>query len=146
MIKVNLNDIVNSVGCAIRHHEWFSTYTDGFLPPDKKIRKLMNSCGDDLGITLDLMNANNHCRAFSKKKTQVLQVMQRIEELDELEKITNIKLPVDGNDIIKELGIKKGPQVGIILNELKEDYFENPDITREDCLKKAKEIVLSLAL
>ena len=140
------NDIVNSVGCAIRHHEWFSTYTDGFLPPDKKIRKLMNSCGDNLGITLDLMNANNHCRTFGKKKTQVLQVMQRIEELDELEKITNVKLPVDGNDIIKELGIKKGPQIGVILNELKEDYFENPDITREACLKRAKEIVLSLAL
>ena len=34
------NDVIKSVSTAIRHHEWFSTYTDGFLPPDKKIRKL----------------------------------------------------------------------------------------------------------
>ena len=140
------NDVVNAVACAIRHHEWFSTYTEGFLPPDSKIRKLMNSCGINLGVTLDLMNANNKCRTFNKKKTQVLLVMKRIEELDELDKMTNIKLPIDGNDIINELGIKKGPSIGIILNELKEDYFENPDITREECLRKAKEIIMSLAV
>ena len=140
------NDVVNAVACAIRHHEWFSTYTEGFLPPDSKIRKLMNSCGINLGVTLDLMNANNKCRTFNKKKTQVLQVMRRIEELDEIDEMANIKLPIDGNDLIKELGIKSGPNVGIILNELKEEYFENPDITREECLKKAKEIIMSLAV
>ena len=140
------NDVVNAVSCAIRHHEWFSTYTDGFLPPDKKIRKLMNSCGINLGIALDLMNANNQCKAYNKKKTQVLQVMKRIEELDELDEMTNVKLPVDGNDLIKELGLKKGPNIGIILNELKEDYFENPEITKEECLKRAREIVMSLAV
>jgi poly(A) polymerase len=89
------NDVVNAVACAIRHHEWFSTYTEGFLPPDSKIRKLMNSCGINLGVTLDLMNANNKCRTFNKKKTQVLQVMRRIEELDEIDEMTNIKLPID---------------------------------------------------
>lgn len=140
------NDVVNAVACAIRHHEWFSTYTEGFLPPDKKIRKLMNSCGDNLGITLDLMNANNQCRTFNKKKTQVLQVMRRIEELDELEEMTNVKLPVDGNDLIKELGIKKGPIIGVILSELKEDYFENPEITKEECFEKARTIMMSLAV
>ena len=140
------NDVVNAVACAIRHHEWFSTYTEGFLPPDSKIRKLMNCCGINLGVTLDLMNANNKCRTFNKKKTQVLQVMRRIEELDEIDEMANIKLPIDGNDLIKELGSKSGPNVGIILNELKEEYFENPDITKEECLKKAKEIILSLAV
>jgi poly(A) polymerase len=140
------NDVVNAVACAIRHHEWFSTYTDGFLPPDKKIRKLMNSCGDHLAITLDLMNANNQSRTYNKKKQQVLQVMRRIEELDEVDEMTNIKLPIDGNEIMKELGIKKGPTIGVILNELKEDYFENPQITKEECLQRAREIVLSLAV
>jgi poly(A) polymerase len=140
------NDVINAVACAIRHHEWFSTYTDGFLPPDKKIRKLMNSCGDNLAITLDLMNANNRSRTYNKKKQQVLQVMRRIEELDEVDEMTNVKLPVDGNEIMKELGIKKGPTIGVILNELKEDYFENPQITKEECLQRAREIVLSLAV
>ena len=140
------NDIVNAVACAIRHHEWFSTYTDGFLPPDKKIRKLINSCGDNLGVTLDLMNANNQCRTFNKKKRQVLQVMRRIEELDQLEEMTNVKLPIDGNEIMKELNLKKGPIIGTILNELREEYFENPEITKEECLEFAKKLVLSLAV
>jgi tRNA nucleotidyltransferase/poly(A) polymerase len=140
-------DVIKSVATAIRHHTWFSTYTDGFLPPDKKIRKLMNSCGIDLGATLDLMHANNVNVTFNKKKTQVLQVLRRIEELDELEDMNNIKLPVDGNELIKELGMKHGgPIIGTILNELKEDYFENPDITREECIKRAKEIVMSMAV
>ena len=140
------NDIVNSVACAIRHHEWFSTYTEGFCPPDKKIRKLMNSCGENLSVTLDLMNANNNCRTFNKKKTQVLQVMRRIEELDEMEAMTNVKLPVDGNEIMKELGIKGGPQIGVILNEIREEYFENPEITKEECFNIAKKVVASLAV
>ena len=142
------NEVANTVACAIRHHEWFSTYTDGFMPPDKKIRKLMNSCGSSKNIsaTLDLMNANNQCRTYNKKKMQVLDVMKRIEELGEVEELADVKLPVDGNDIIKELGMKKGPVIGIILNELKEEYFENPDITREECLNRAKEIVMSLAV
>lgn len=140
------NEVVNAVACAIRHHEWFSTYTDGFLPPDKKIRKLMNSCGNNLAVTLDLMNANNQCRTYNKKKTQVLQVMRRIEELDELETMTNVKLPVDGNEIMKELGIKGGPQIGVILNEIREEYFENPEITKEECLGIAKKVVASLAV
>jgi hypothetical protein len=107
----------------------------------------MNSCGIDLGATLDLMHANNVNVTFNKKKTQVLQVLRRIEELDELEDMNNIKLPVDGNELIKELGMKHGgPIIGTILNELKEDYFENPDITREECIKRAKEIVMSMAV
>jgi poly(A) polymerase len=140
------NDVVNAVSCAIRHHEWFSTYTEGFLPPDKKIRKLMNSCGANLAVTLDLMNANNQCRTYNKKKTQVLQVMRRIEELDEMEAMTNVKLPIDGNEIMKELGIKGGPQIGVILNEIREEYFENPEITKEECLGIARKVVASLAV
>lgn len=141
------NDVVNAVACAIRHHEWFSTYTDGFTPPDKKIRKLMNSCGSNLGVTLDLMNANNHAKTYFKKKMQVLDVMKRIEELDELDEMTNVKLPIDGNELIKELGMKHGgPIIGIILDELKEDYFENPNITKEECIEKAKTIVMSMTI
>lgn len=138
------NDVITSVATAIRHHEWFSTYTDGFLPPDKKIRKLVNSCGLDLGATLDLMHANNTKCTFNKKKTQVLDVLKRIEELEDIDEMTNVKLPVDGNDIMTELKLKKGPHIGVILNEIKEEYFENPDITKEECLKIAKSVMASL--
>jgi hypothetical protein len=123
------------VACAIRHHEWFSTYTDGFLPPDKKIRKLIHSCGDELSATLDLMHANNVHKTFNKKKTQVLQVLRRIEELDELDKIINLKLPINGNDIMTEFRIKKGPHIGVLLEAVKDAYLENPNMSKDDCFE-----------
>lgn len=129
------NDVIKSVSTAIRHHEWFSTYTDGFLPPDKKIRKLINSCGDDLSATLDLMHANNVHKTFNKKKTQVLQVLRRIEELDELDKLINLKLPINGNDIMTEFKIKKGPHIGVLLEAVKDAYLENPNMSKDDCFE-----------
>jgi len=129
------NDVIKSVCVAIRHHEWFSTYTDGFLPPDKKIRKLINSCGDNLAVTMDLMHANNVHKVFNKKKTQVLDVLKRIEELDEVDKLVNLKLPIDGNDIMTEFKIKKGPNVGILLEAVKEAYIENPNMSKDECFE-----------
>ena len=142
------NAVAETVASAIRHHEWFSSYKDGTIPPDNKIRKLINSCGSNVNLTttLDLMNANNLCRAYNKKKIQVLDIMRRIEDLDQIDEMTDVKLPVNGNDLIKELGIKSGPNIGIILNELKEEYFDNPEITREECLQRAREIIMSLAV
>jgi hypothetical protein len=59
--------------------------------------------------------------------------LKRIEELGEEEKFKNIKLPINGNDIIKEFNIKKGPIIGILLDAVKEAYFEDPNITKEKC-------------
>lgn len=134
------NAIVESVSNAIKYHRSFNRYSEDTLPPDRKIRKFVNSCGDNLAVTIDLMNANNlHC-TFNKKKLQALDILLRIEELDDLEKSKNVVLPINGKEIIEELKLKKGgPIVGKILNSLKEAYFENPNITREECLERAKE-------
>jgi poly(A) polymerase len=129
------NDVIKAVSIAIRHHEWFSTYTDGFLPPDKKIRKLINSCGDELSTTIDLMHANNVHKTFNKKKTQALQVLRRIEELDELDKLINLKLPINGNDIMTEFKIKRGPHIGVLLEAVKDAYLENPEMSKDDCFE-----------
>lgn len=50
-------------------------------------------------------------------------------------------LAIDGNDIMKELGIKPGPQIGKILNELFEEVDENLDLnTKEYLLKRLHEL------
>ena len=126
--------IIYSVSTAIRHHEWFSTYTDGFTPPDKRIRKFLNSCGDEIGVTLDLMHANNTHKAINKKKTQVLGILKRIEELDEIDKAAKVTLPINGNDIKEYFSIKPSPIIGIALEKVKDAYFENPDITKDQAL------------
>jgi tRNA nucleotidyltransferase/poly(A) polymerase len=138
------NSIIKSVCVAIKYHTFFSSYTDGFTPPDSKIRKFLNTTGDDDAITLDLMEANNLHVTFNKKKKQVFGILQRIDELDNIEKIKNIKLPINGNDIIKEFNIKKGPKIGILLETVKNAYLDYPDITKEECFEIVRNKIDSL--
>lgn len=50
------------------------------------------------------------------------------------------KLPVNGNDIMKGLNITGGPLIGKILDELLNEAFKNPLITKEECMDRAAEI------
>lgn len=140
------NYIVKSVTTAIKYHRWFKIYPDGVTPPDKKIRKFINLCGDEIGTVVDLMNANNQNMAFDKKKRQVLDILNRIEELEELDKIANVKLPISGNDLIKEFNLKSGPTVGILMDAIKDAYFEDPNITKDGCFKVAEDKLKILAI
>lgn len=138
------NHIIKSVDTAIRYHRLFRIYADGVVPPDKKIRKFVNLCGDEIGTVVDLMNANNYHTTYDKKKRQVLDILNRIEELEEIEKMTNIKLPISGSDIMTEFRLKPSPLIGILLDAVKNAYFENPNITKDECFgvveKKLKSI------
>ena len=138
------NHIVKSVETAIKYHRLFKIYADGVTPPDKKIRKFVNMCGDDIGTVVDLMNANNNNTTFDKKKRQVLDILNRIEELEELDKMTNIKLPINGKDIQQYFSIKPSPIVGILLETVKDAYFENPNITKDECFKIVENKIKSL--
>lgn len=140
------NYIIKSVETAIKHHRGFANYADGVLPPDKKIRKFINLTGDDLGATVDLMNANNlHC-TFGKKKRQVLDVLNRIEEMEDAEKAANVKLPISGDDILKEFRLKSGPNIGILLEAVKEAYFENPNMTKDEAFEIVENKLKSLTV
>ena len=141
------NSVINAVENAIKYHRFFKNYADGIVPPDKKIRKFINACGDDIGTVIDLMHYNNQFQTYDKKKRQALDVLNRIEELGELEESKNVKLPIDGTDVMKHLGLKRGtPTVGKVMEHLKEAYFENPKITKEECLKLVDEYIKVLAV
>ncbi len=60
-------------------------------------------------------------------------------ELHQPMKVTD--MAVDGNDVMSELGVTPGPQIGNILNELFEDVLENPEHnTKEYLIEKMKQI------
>ena len=129
------NYVIKTVETAIKFHRGFSAYADGVLPPDKKIRKFINLTGEDLGATVDLMNANNlHC-TYGKKKRQVLDILNRIEEMEDAEKAANVKLPINGNDIQQYFSIKPSPTIGILLEAVKDAYFENPNMTKDEAFE-----------
>lgn len=140
------NYVIKTVETAIKFHRGFAPYADGVLPPDKKIRKFINLTGEDLGATVDLMNANNlHC-TYGKKKRQVLDILNRIEEMEDAEKAANVKLPISGNDIIKEFKIKPSPTIGILLEAVKDAYFENPNMTKDEAFEIVENKLKSLTV
>jgi tRNA nucleotidyltransferase/poly(A) polymerase len=140
------NYVIKTVETAIKFHRGFALYADGVLPPDKKIRKFINLTGEDLGATVDLMNANNlHC-TYGKKKRQVLDILNRIEEMEDAEKAANVKLPISGNDIIKEFKIKPSPTIGILLEAVKDAYFENPNMTKDEAFEIVENKLKSLTV
>ena len=129
------NSVIKSVETAIKYHRMFDKYSDGSLPLDKKIRKFVNLCGDDIGTTVDLMNANNLHVTYNKKKRQALDILNRIEELESIDKMKNVKLPINGDDIIKEFKLKPSATIGILLECVKDAYFENPEISKDECFE-----------
>ena len=48
---------------------------------------------------------------------------------------------MDGNDLKKYLKIKQGPWIGTVLGEIKEAYFENPNLTKDECFEIAEKIL-----
>jgi poly(A) polymerase/tRNA nucleotidyltransferase (CCA-adding enzyme) len=92
------------------------------------------------------MNANNLHQTYDKKKRQVLDILARMEELETLEESKNVKLPVDGKDIMAEFNLKSGPHIGKLMDKLKDAYFENPNITKEECFKLVEQEIKVLAV
>lgn len=137
---------INSVVTAIKYHHFFNRYTDGVTPPDRRIRKFLNECGDDFVITLDLMQANNtHC-TYNRKPQQVNLVLKRIEEMSAEEKERKEKMPIDGKDLMAEFNLKPGPAIGKILGAIKRAYKKNPNITKDECFAVAQSTIKRLSL
>jgi len=131
------NDIINSVYVAIKNHMRLkSSGNQGEIISDKALRKLKDELGQHLEMTLDLMDSDNkaHSPQFNLPN-QISNIRNRIRNLKTPEKII---LPVDGNDIMKIFNLKPGPQIGQILDYVKDLYFENPNITKDQIIKILK--------
>lgn len=132
------NDIIKKVKTAIKNH----MRTKGFgkeseVVTDKAIRKLKSELGDHLETTLMLIHADNV--SHSDDYNMPLQVPKLKDRLKSLEsEPTKPKLPINGNDIIKHLGIKPSPIMKDLIQAVEDAYFENPKITKRQALDIVK--------
>lgn len=117
----------------IEKHQW----------TDAAVRRFIQRVGeenvDDL-FKLRLADAQaNPATAFKPEEITILQ--RRISEVrkqDMALKVTDLK--VSGEDLMN-IGIEKGPKIGIMLNELLDMVVEDPTLNRKDILlKKAVEL------
>lgn len=135
------DEIINSVKTAIMNHRFFKSYANDTVPTDKKIRKFISSCGNNIAITLDLMNANNlHQR--EPKKTQVFNILTRMEELEKSQKEKAIKLPINGNHLMKHFNLRKGPIIGTMMQEVREEFAKNNKLTEQECYEIAQKVLV----
>lgn len=108
---------------------------------DASIRRFIRRVGVDNINDMILMRIGDRIGGGSKATSWRLRELQeRIgQQLYEPMSIRDLK--VNGNDVMKVLGIKPGPKVGEILNRLFEEIMEEPkNNEREYLLKRIKEL------
>jgi poly(A) polymerase len=106
---------------------------------DKAANKFMYVCGtrERFGRVCRVIEDDNLAHERSHCITgQYAAFMERADN----SKMFGYKLPIDGNDVMEGLGIGPGPAVKEVLKGVMTHAFNNPDITRERCMKIMKEV------
>jgi putative nucleotidyltransferase with HDIG domain len=131
------NDIINTVALGVKSHMSLKHGTDDASKlSDKTLRKFSVASGGNLNSFLDLIHADNMSHSkTSSMPNQVKYIRKRIEQLGTPISQSDVKLPLNGNDILQILGVKSGPIVGKAKKAVEDAWYENPDLTREDATK-----------
>ena len=136
------NATISTVKKAIEYHEEFSQYWGNATPGAVKIRKFVSKFDGndkDLDVALDLMHANNITQMYGKKVKFVEHVRKTIAELDKNNASgKKIVLPVNGNELMKALGLRPGPTLGLLINHIKRKVIEDPTLTKVKAIEYAK--------
>jgi putative nucleotidyltransferase with HDIG domain len=131
------NDIIDKVVKMIQHHMRLKgAGLEGEVISDKSLRKLQVDLGDHLEDTLDLMHADNLSHGPADMPHQIPGVRSRLKTVG-IPK-SKIVLPISGNDVMKELGLKPGPVIGKLMKVVEDAYLENPELTRDDAIDLIK--------
>lgn len=137
------NEMIDSVVKGVESHMQLKQGKDDATQiSNKLLRKFSLSMGSELDRVLDLIHADNSSHSDeSSMPNQVNAVKDRLKTLN-----TDVKakviLPINGNDLI-DMGLKSGPIFTEILDAVQDAWFENPDLTRDEAINIAKQIMLN---
>lgn len=133
-------EIINAVKKSVENHMRLKAGgDDGNQITDKVLRRLKRDIGPFLEHLLDIMHADNisHSDEHSMPN-QIPNIRKRLDKMiDDIGKSQHIKLPINGNDILK-LGVKPGPKIKEMLGYVEDAYLENPNLSREEALQILK--------
>lgn len=134
------SDLIHAVTLGVKNHMRLkSGGNDSIKLSDKALRKFKFELGSNLEDLLDVIHADNisHSDA-SSMPNQIEKIRQRLKAMDI--KTDKPKLPINGKDLIA-MGIPEGKMVGEILKAITELWLENPNITKEDAIHVARQMV-----
>lgn len=112
---------------------------------DASIRRFMRKVGlENIDDILDLREGDRLGSGARKTSWRLEEMKQRmVEQLNQPMAVKDIA--INGNDLMTELNLKPGKNLGIILQQLFEEVMENSELnTKEILLEKAKKISESL--
>lgn len=143
MIRLKYStDEINSVKSGIKNHMRLKHGgKDGLGISDKALRKFKFEVNEkDLDDILDLIHADNISHASEHcLPEQIPVIRERLKNLGILKQ--SLKLPINGNDLVNELGLKPSKLFNEIFKILIEKVYENPSLTREEALQIAKGMI-----
>lgn len=133
-------DTVALVAHLIRHHMfWYQQ-----VWTSSAVRRFIRNVGlDEIPLLFELRRADNIGSGSRGGRMYALdQLWLRVqEEIARANAFSPRDLKVNGSDLMVELGIAQGPEVGRLIGELFERVTDDPDLnTRESLLALAREI------
>jgi putative nucleotidyltransferase with HDIG domain len=134
-------DITNSVNRVVKNHMRLKAAgPEGDKLSDKAIRRFMADSGEDLDVQLMVMQADNVSHSeVASMPNQIAQLTDRMKVLAAAQPAgAKPTLPINGNDIMKTLGIKPGPIVKNLLQAVEDAWYADPTLSANDALGVAK--------
>lgn len=137
------NDVIDETCFYIRNHMVTKAWGDDLSHMKMKtFRKLMYKCKTQERFIhlMEVIDADNnahkkeHC--LPHQVENIVNMMER--EINYNTSMFGYKLPIDGNDVMEILGVEPGPNVKKYLDHCLKMAFNNPNITKEQCIKHIK--------
>jgi poly(A) polymerase len=128
-------DTVRDVSDLVRMHLRFHTYKQGWT--DAAVRRYVRDAGHLYARLNALTRADvttGNARRARAIQRRVDELEQRVAELKEQEELDAMRPPVDGNAIMRHLGIAPGPVVGEAWQHLLELRMDHGPMAEQDAL------------
>jgi poly(A) polymerase len=130
--KAVVTDVARLVYLHMRPH----TYVLGWT--DRAVRRYVR----DAGHLLEDLNLLVRCDVTTANAKRARQIARRIDELEEriielrqTEELDALRPPIDGNDVMRHLGLDPGPIIGEAVAMLMEHRLDHGPFTPEDAYK-----------
>jgi poly(A) polymerase len=126
-------DTIRDVSDLVRMHLRFHTYAQGWT--DAAVRRYVRDAGHLYGRLNALTRADvttGNVRKAAQIQRRVDELEVRVAKLREREEVDAVRPAIDGNDIMRHLGIAPGPLVGEAWNHLLELRLEEGPMDRDE--------------
>lgn len=132
------NDTIYMTTNLVRYHDY------DVEPGPKYVRRAIMKAGEDVfPLLFDVKVADIKAQSsyMRKEKVERLEAVRQVyEEVVAQKQCVSLKtLAVTGKDLMREMGMQPGPEIGLILKKLLDLVIEDPSLNEREILIKAAE-------